>query len=104
MSVHTASQYLEIVGPGRTSLEVEVAISYTFVPACPETGPTYACGGTPAEPASVEDIDFEVYGIDFKRATRGPKLDVPAWLETFILDSIDESALIENACEELEEA
>lgn len=37
-------------------LEVEVRLSGTYVPGYPETGPTYACGGTPAEPAGLEDV------------------------------------------------
>ena len=34
--------------------ELELLIYYTYTPGQPERGPTYACGGTPAEPAEVE--------------------------------------------------
>ena len=37
--------------------ELEVDVRYTATPGEPETGPTYACGGTPASPPEVE-IDF----------------------------------------------
>lgn len=34
--------------------EIECVIYFTFSPGQPERGPTYACGGMPAEPAEVE--------------------------------------------------
>lgn len=40
-----------------TSFEVEVNVTGTFLPGCPEQGPTYACGGQPAEPDSMEDVE-----------------------------------------------
>jgi len=40
-----------------TSFEVEVELSGTFLPGCPEQGPTYASGGQPAEPDSMEDVE-----------------------------------------------
>lgn len=33
-------------------------VDYTFTPGSPATGPTYSCGGTPAEPAEVEYYNF----------------------------------------------
>lgn len=40
-----------------TSFEVEVNLTGTFCPGCPEQGPTYASGGQPAEPDSMEDVE-----------------------------------------------
>ncbi len=39
--------------------EGDVTVSYTVLPGEPETGPSYACGGTPATGATVEDIRLE---------------------------------------------
>jgi hypothetical protein len=38
----------------RDDAAIEVEVTYSVTPGHPETGPTYACGGTPAEPAEVE--------------------------------------------------
>lgn len=55
-----------------TSFEVEVTLTGTFLPGCPEQGPTYASGGQPAEPDSMEDV--EVTTLLGLRAKRGPGL------------------------------
>lgn len=52
-----------------TTFEVEIGLSGTFYPGSPETGPSYACGGTPAEPDSVDDV--EVTSLDGVRRTAG---------------------------------
>ena len=36
--------------------EREVTVEFTVIPGRPETGPTYACGGTPAEPPEIEIV------------------------------------------------
>jgi hypothetical protein len=36
--------------------ETTLVIEFTFSPGYPETGPTYACGGTPAEPPEIEVV------------------------------------------------
>ena len=36
--------------------EIHVIISCYYTPGCPEQGPTYSCGGQPAEPAEVSDL------------------------------------------------
>lgn len=41
------------------SFEVEVTLSGAFFPGSPETGPSYACGGTPAEPDTMEDVEVK---------------------------------------------
>ena len=42
--------------------EVELVVTYSVTPGCPEMGPTYACGGTPAEPDEVEIISVKHNG------------------------------------------
>ncbi|MCX7585061.1 hypothetical protein [Phenylobacterium sp. 58.2.17] len=44
--------------------EFDVRLSYSFIPGRAETPPTYDHGGSPAEPAMIEDI--EVVKIDGK--------------------------------------
>ena len=50
--------------------EIELLIYYTYTPGQPERGPTYACGGTPAEPAEVE-LDH----VDFADGTPAPEFE-----------------------------
>lgn len=65
------------------SLEIEVALTGTYVPGYPERGPTYDCGGTPAEPAMVEDLDI----ADIGAMVRIPgKLE---WKTVSLLDGVD---------------
>ncbi len=45
--------------------EIELVVTYRVTPGCPETGPTYACGGTPAEPDEVEIISIKHNGQPF---------------------------------------
>jgi len=47
------------------SAEILVELSGVFQPGYPETGPTYDCGGEPAEGPDVEDI--AVTGLTFMR-------------------------------------
>ena len=42
--------------------EVELVVTYSVTPGCPEQGPTYACGGTPAEPDEVEIVSIKHNG------------------------------------------
>lgn len=42
--------------------EVELVVTYSVTPGCPEQGPSYACGGTPAEPDEVEIISIKHNG------------------------------------------
>lgn len=56
---HTIRAEIEVRFVPVSLVEIEVAyptvdIDFTYSPGRPETGPTYACGGTPAEPADVE--------------------------------------------------
>lgn len=45
--------------------EIELVVTYSVTPGSPETGPTYACGGTPAEPDEVEIVSIKHNGQPF---------------------------------------
>jgi hypothetical protein len=45
--------------------EIELVVTYSMTPGYPETGPSYACGGTPAEPAEIEIISAQQNGLNF---------------------------------------
>ena len=49
-----------------TTLEIQITLTGTFSKGCPERGPTYDCGGEPAEPDAVEDISID--RVDMLRA------------------------------------
>ena len=64
--------------------EVEVDLTGTFAPGERETGPTYACGGTPAIPDSMEDVEVtELRGL--RRVGGG-------WSSTDLLAGLDAAA------------
>lgn len=46
--------------------EIELLVTYSVTPGRPETGPTYSCGGTPAEPDEVEIVSVTHDGQPFK--------------------------------------
>lgn len=46
-------------GGDEPTAEVEVEVSYTLTPGCPEQGPSYASGGQPAEYPAIDDIRLE---------------------------------------------
>jgi hypothetical protein len=46
--------------------ETDAVAEYTFHPGYPERGPTYDCGGTPAEPPEVEIIRVTRAGIEIE--------------------------------------
>lgn len=45
--------------------EIELVVTYIVTPGSPETGPSYACGGTPAEPDEVEIVSIKHKGHPF---------------------------------------
>lgn len=51
-------EYSTTLSIGRN--ERDVLVTYTVTPGCPETGPSYACGGTPAFPPEVEIERVEI--------------------------------------------
>jgi hypothetical protein len=42
--------------------EVERVVTYCVTPGSPETGPSYACGGTPADPDEVQIVSIKHNG------------------------------------------
>ena len=68
-----------------TGFEVEVRVSGTYLPGYPERGPTYDCGGEPAEPESIEDLTVETMGV-VRRVYRAGK---PEWETIDILAGVD---------------
>lgn len=76
------------------TFEVEVDLTGTYHPGFPETGPTYDCGGTPAEPAIMEDV--EVVSLSGLRLVRAPLRDRPShdrvWERVDLLDGVDKAA------------
>lgn len=42
--------------------EIEVEVSYTVTWGSPETGPSYGCGGTPADPDEINDLKLISWG------------------------------------------
>lgn len=93
MTTFSTSQYLELSGPN-FSMELEVAITYTFQRGYPATW------DEPGECDAVEDVEFDLYRITDK-AGRGARIeDVPAWLDDFVRKAIGESELISYAKED----
>ena len=41
-----------------TYAEIEIGLSGTFSRGYPETGPTYSCGGEPAEPDAMDGVEI----------------------------------------------
>lgn len=76
---------------GTDAFEVEVTLSGTYRPGCPERGPTYASGGQPAEPEMVEDLEVTgLFGLRRVPATTG--LPLPGrmvWEKVNLLDGVD---------------
>ena len=76
------------------TFEVEVDLTGTYHPGFPETGPTYDCGGTPAEPESMEDV--EAVGLYGLRRVRAPLRDRPShdqvWERVDLLAGVDKAA------------
>jgi len=46
--------------------ETDALVKYTYRPGCPERGPTYDCGGEPAEPPEVEILKVTVGGVQIE--------------------------------------
>jgi hypothetical protein len=73
--------------PGMPEDERETAypvvdIDFTFLPGAPERGPTYACGGTPADPAEIEMVKATLVNGDGLVPTQDRIDDwADAWLQ-----------------------
>src|SRR5574337_965071 len=64
--------------------DCEIEVEYTYSPSRPPTGPTYSCGGEPAEQADVEflDIKFKAKDGQFHSIPAGQTFDeISQWLD-----------------------
>ena len=76
----------------KTSFEIEVELTGTFVRGYPMTGPSYASGGDPAEPDSVEDIDIAEIGSIAANWGKGSHGSKPVWTTTSLLNGVDRTS------------
>lgn len=56
---YTYSTNVEVSSGDDCGPDFDIEVSFTVTPGEPETGPSYACGGTPASPAEIDDIRLE---------------------------------------------
>lgn len=84
---------IEIVTPD-ASVEIDCEYVFTYSPGYPEQGPTYDCGGEPAEGPEIEVIGVKLSRQDpvTKQITQ---LECPEWLSELIADGADRVALFE---------
>ena len=71
-----------------TYAELAIRVTGTFIRGYPERGPTYDCGGEPAEPDGVEDLDVEDIMIINRTYVGGTPVDT----EVSILAGVDRSS------------
>lgn len=80
----------------------ELIVEYVFKitsPGCPETGPSYASGGEPAEPA---EFEIEVLGARFPNQHADvPDPELPEWLKgvlaTHLMERDDVNEIVQRA-------
>ena len=84
------------------SNEIACDVVYTVTPGRPATGPSYSCGGTPAEPAEVEIQTVEAVLEDWHFGKKITKREpVTGWLLDLISNCPDINAeLLDEAGEE----
>lgn len=61
-------------------------------PGCRQTGPTWDCGGTPAEPASIEDTRIWMIRNDRQREIQDYQGNLAAELEPDIFEALNNDA------------
>lgn len=76
-------------------IELQLSVSGVFVLGYPATGPTYACGGNPAEPDGFEDV--EITDVSVLDRIANPKLDERGshprvWRARSIMDGVDRNS------------
>ena len=92
---HSTSEYLdttcEILHENGEDVirQHEVRIHFIAHPYQPETGPTYSCGGTPAEDAFCEFDGAEVLGNRGKWITLRPGDPLYWWADEYLTDNQD---------------
>jgi hypothetical protein len=88
------SAQIEIAG-------TEYAVDYGYRITCraqPETGPTYDCGGQPAEPMEYE---VTVTGLSLDAPGTQPALEMPAWLKALLEARLQEDDRVyDQICDE----
>ena len=84
------------------SNEIACDVVYTVTPGQPERGPTYACGGTPAEPAEVDILTVEAVLEEWRFGKKVTKREpVTGWMLDLISNWPDIHAdLLSEAGEE----
>jgi hypothetical protein len=84
MTRYTYNTYMSI-GPDELGeyQEIDAVVSYAVLPAEPETGPSYACGGTPAIDAQVEDLEVDkINGVPITPEDAGLVATILAMFDT----------------------
>ena len=75
------------------TVEIDLTVIGKFIPGTPERGPTYDCGGEPAEPDAIEDVEIthatmNVHNPDWRPGQ--PLLTGPTrWLSKSILEGVN---------------
>ena len=58
------------------TVEIKLNVSGKYVPAVPEQGPTYDCGGEPAVPACFEDVAIDGVTIEVNKGGKWQEVDL----------------------------
>jgi hypothetical protein len=98
---HTHDLSIELIGAA-ASMEVVASYEFTYSPGCPATGPSYASGGDHAEPAEIEVVAVDLHEV--VNGKTGSRLECPAWLREWLIETADLSALEEGVDLEREES
>ena len=72
---------------GGDELEVLVEVEFTITPGSPASGPTYSCGGEPAEPAEIDYVNFWTKIPIAGQAGHFSHEPAPQWLADFLTNS-----------------
>lgn len=86
---HTLAVQINVGGP---DIEIMAQIDFTIIPGNPATGPTYSCGGQPADPAEIEIHSIELVVPNFNASYKDGKPQTttapcPDWLAGMIRGS-----------------
>lgn len=71
---------------------IDLRVTYSVTPGCPEQGPTYSCGGQPAEPDEVEIIAVKHNGQPFTLSDDEEDALLQQAIERVADDMADEAA------------
>ena len=86
-----------LITVGDKSAEVSAEIEFSYIPGHPGTGPTYSCGGTPPDPAEVNDITLiSLWDND------GNVLKTKRWMRVMVAEMIDTDELERQASQTLD--